>query len=146
MIVQQLQTDQVKALKEGDKPKLEILRYILAQIRNKEIEKKAPLIDEEAIAILRKITKELKESIAAFTQGKRDDLVREYQAQLTITNQYLPREISDADLETAVKKILAENQTLLQQSPKALIGICIGALKSQADPSRITKTVLTLLK
>ncbi len=146
MIVQQLQSDQVQALKNGDKPRLETLHYILAQIRNREIEKKAGLNDDEAVAVLRKLAKELQESIGAFTKGGRGDLVGEYQAQLKVVQQYLPQEISDTQLTQAVEKILSENPALKEQKSKALIGLCVRALKDQADPARITRAVLKLLQ
>ena len=90
MLVKKLQNEQIKALKSGDKARLEILRYILAQIHNKEIEKKGNLSDEEVVSVLKKITKELKESIASSQKGQRMDLVNSYQQQLKIVNEFLP--------------------------------------------------------
>ena len=57
MLRQKLQDDQITALKSGDKTKLEILRFILAQIKNKEIDKKSELNDEEALTVIKKVVK-----------------------------------------------------------------------------------------
>lgn len=144
MLTAKLQVDQLTALKSGDKKKLNILRYILAQIKNKEIEKKADLTDEEVIQILRKQNKELQESIDAFQKGNRDDLVKEYKEQQMIVISYLPPEMSDQELTRAIKKIIADNQELYNRDPKAIIGLCMRELKNKVDPARIMKILHSL--
>ena len=146
MLKQKLVADQINALKNRDKEKLSILRYILAQIKNKEIDKRSELLDEEIISVLRKISKELSESIEAFAKGKRQDLILEYQKQLQIVSTYLPKEISAEKLKKEVEKIIAKNKDLYEKNQKAVIGICVKELKSKADSSRIVKTFLSISK
>ena len=145
MLRQQLQTDQITALKSGDKAKLDILRFILAQIKNKEVDKKSELDDEETLVVLKKIVKELKESIEAFDKGNRKDLSDSSKKQLEIVSVYLPAEISDAELKIAVEKVIKENQAVFDNNQKAIIGVCIKALKSKADPGRIMKTLQSII-
>lgn len=141
MLRQKLQNDQLASLKSRDKEKLNALRYILAQIKNKEIDKNPPhggeLTDEETTVVLKKIAKELNESIEAFQKGRREDLVAGSKKQLKILSSYLPAEISDENLKKEVQKIISKNQELYNKNPKAFIGVCIGKLKAKADPSRI---------
>jgi len=139
MLKQKLQEDQIIALKSGDHDKLNIIRFIISQIKNKEIEKRSELSNDEVILVLKKIAKELNESISAFEKGNRQDLVEENKKQLSIISQYLPQEISDEELKKEIKRIIQENQDLYQKNPKAIIGICIKQLKSKADSSRIIK-------
>ncbi len=141
MLRKKLQDDQITALKSGDKTKLEILRFILAQIKNKEIDKKSELNDEEALTVIKKVVKELKESIEAFDKGKRKDLSDDSKKQLAIVSVYLPEEISDEELKQEVEKIIKENQALFDKNQKAIIGICMKQLKSKADPVRIMKII-----
>ena len=141
MLRQKLQDDQVIALKSGDKTKLEILRFILAQIKNKEIDKKSGLNDEETLVVIKKVTKELKESIEAFEKGGRKDLSDDSKKQLEIVSVYLPAEISDEELKQEVEKVIKENQTVFDNNQKAIIGICMKQLKSKADPGRIMKVL-----
>lgn len=144
MIQQKIQTDQIIALKAGQSQTVTTLRYILAQIKNKEIEKQIPLTDEETIQILRKIAKELKESIDAFTKGARQDLVAEYQKQLEIVQPYLPQEMSDEDLKKEIQTIIDTNKETVQKNPKMAIGLCMKALRSKADSLRIIMLLKTL--
>lgn len=137
MLKQKLQTDQIVALKAKDQIRLDTIRYIVSQIKNKEINIQKELSDEEVVSILQKIKKELHESIDSFTRGGRADLVSEYQKQLDVLLAYLPPEMSDQDLELSVKELIEKNKALFAAKPQALIGICIKELKAKADPARI---------
>lgn len=141
MLRDQIQTDQITALKAGEKQKVEALRFILSQIKNKEIDKKAPLSDEETVSLLRKQLKELNESIEAFTKGERTDLAEANKAQLEILSVYLPAEISDEELQKEVKAVIDQNQELFQKNKNAIIGVCMKELRSKASPERIMKTL-----
>ncbi len=145
MLRKELQDQLIACLKAGEKDKLSLLRLILSQIKNREIEKKAELNDEEVIAVIRKMVKELKESIEAFEKGNRNDLVTEYKKQLTIVSTYLPSEISDEELKAEIEKIISENKAVFEQNQKKIIGICMGRLKTKADPSRIMKMLSSLV-
>lgn len=141
MLRQKLQDDQIAALKAGNKTKLCVLRFILAQIKNKEIDKKSELNDDETLVVIKKVTKELKESIEAFEKGGRKDLSDDSKKQLEIVSVYLPAEISDEELKNEIGKIIKENQTVFDNNQKAVIGICMKQLKLKADPGRIMKVL-----
>lgn len=137
MLHQKLQEEQIKALKSGEKQKLDTLRYVIAQIKNKEIEKKEELNDEEVISTLQKIKKELQESIDAAEKGGRTELIADNKAQLEIISAYLPEELSNEAIEKEIDRLIAENQEAAAANPKAIIGIVMKGLKGKADPSRI---------
>ncbi len=137
MLKEKLQDDQIRALKSGNKEIVSVLRYILAQIKNKEIEKRADLTDDDMVSVLKKIAKELRESIEAFEKGGRRDLVDEYKKQLEIVLPYLPAELSDEELTKTIDELIEKNKELYEKNPKAIIGICMKELKLKADSSRI---------
>lgn len=145
MLRQKLQDDQIAALKSGDKTKLNVLRFILAQIKNKEIDKRSELNDEETIVVFRKVIKELKESIEAFEKGGRKELAEDSKKQLKFASFYLPAEISDQELKEEIEKVIKENQAVFDKNQKAIIGICMKSLKSKVDPGRIMKTLQQFL-
>ncbi len=136
MLRQQLQADQLQALKSGDKGKLEVLRYILAQIKNREVDKKTELNDEETMDVLRKYVKQLNESIEAFEKGGRPELAAEYKAQKEVATAYLPQQLSDEELNAEIQKIIDDNKELYEKNPKAIIGKCMQGLKNKADSAR----------
>ena len=137
MLRQQLQADQLQALKNRDKVRLETLRYIISEIKNKEIDSKAELSDKDTVAILQKIAKRLKEAISSFKKANRQDLVQEYQNQLDIINTYLPEKLTDIQLKETIEKLKVENQAIIQKNPKAIIGICMKKLQGVAEPEKI---------
>lgn len=141
MLTQKIQQDQIVAMKAKDSVKTQTLRFILAQIKNKEVDKQSALTDEETIDVLRKFVRELQESITAFEKGNRTDLAEESKVQLQIVQAYLPPEISDADLEKEIKMLVEKNKAMYEKNPKSIIGICIRELKNKADSSRILKII-----
>ncbi|MFA5770577.1 MAG: GatB/YqeY domain-containing protein [Patescibacteria group bacterium] len=146
MLRQKLQDDSLTALKAGDKTKLNVLRFILAQIKNKEIDNKSELTDEDTIVVLRKVIKELKESVEAFEKGGRKELADDSKKQLEFASVYLPAEISDEELKAEIEKTIKENQAVFDNNQKAIIGICMKELKSKADPGRIMKVLQSIIK
>lgn len=144
MIKQTLQADQIQAMKAKDVEKLQTLRYILAQIKNIEIDKHSELSEEEVVQVLRKEVKKLQDSIEQFNAAGREDLSKEYQGQKDIIATYLPIEISDEELKQEIMKVIQANQAMYDQNKNAVIGICVKELKSKADPSRISTIMRSL--
>ena len=118
MLRQKLQDDSVVALKSGNKEKLSVIRFIIAQIKNQEIDKFGPvggeLNDEEIMIVLRKFSKELKESIDAFEKGNRAELVTDNKKQLDIVLAYLPKEIDDVELNKEIVRLIEEKKRQYQ--------------------------------
>ncbi len=144
MIKQQLQADQLQAMKAKDSARLDTLRYILAQIKNQEIEKKTELPDEDIVQIIRKESKKLQDAIDSFKGAGRTDLADEYQAQLDIYTTYLPVGMSDEDLKKEIELIIEKNSEMFKANPNALIGICVRELKSKAESARVSQIVRSL--
>ncbi len=139
MLRDKIQTEMIAALKNHEEEKLQTLRFILARIKNQEIEKKTELNDEETVAVLRKFAKELRESIESFAKAGRNELANASKKQLETVSSYLPPEMSEENLKKAVDEIVAKNAELYQKNPKALIGITMNELKGKAEPARILK-------
>lgn len=137
MIKDKIKTDQLQALKNQDTARVNILRYILSKIQTLEINKQKELTEEEGVETLRKIAKELKESLVAAEKADRQELVDQAKNELEIVSGYLPEELSDDQLKKEVEKLISQNQELYDKNPKAIMGICIKSLKSKADSSRI---------
>ena len=141
MIKQTLQKEQIEAMKAKDAFKLQTIRYILAQIKNKEIDLQKALEDQEVVDVLRKETKKLQDSITAFRDAGREDLQTESQSQLDLVTTYLPKELSDEALKAKIQEIIDTNKETYEKNPNAMIGMCVGKLKSEADSSRIAQMV-----
>ena len=144
MIKDQIKKDQLQALKNKDQARVNILRYILSKIQNQEIATQKNLTENEEIAVLQKIKKELNESLASGEKAGRQELISQAKAELAVVSSYLPPELSDEQLKKEIEKLIAQNQELYQKNPKALIGLCIKSLKNVADSSRIIAVLNSL--
>ena len=137
MLLGKIQTDQLLALKARDQEKLNILRYILAQINYKKIDKKSDLTDDEIVQVLRKVQKELDETIESAKQAKRENLRNDAEKQKAVVTQYLPKEISDEEVKKEIEKIIGLNKTVFDTNKKAIIGIVMKELRTKASSQRI---------
>lgn len=136
-----IQNDLITALKSHEKQKVEVLRFLNAQIQNKEIDKgRKELTKEEIIALINNEIKKLKEGLALFEKGKREDLVEKTQKEIEILKGYLPAQLSDEELEKEIERIIGENPEITQSGP--LIGMCVKALAGKADNKKIAQIVM----
>src|SRR5690606_2181307 len=91
--------DAVKdAMRSGDKARLGVLRLVTAAIKQREVDERVELGDDEVIAVLSKMGKQRRESIAQYQAGGRDDLAAQEQNEIDIISQFLPLPLSDAEI------------------------------------------------
>jgi len=138
-LIQTIQTDIVIALKSREKTKLEALRFIVSQVKYKQIEVQREITDDDVVGVIRKQLKELTEAAEQFRAGNRQDLVTENMSQIAIIKQYLPLEITDEELIQLVESFIKDNLTAFTANPRVLTGKVVGALKTKAVPDRIVK-------
>src|SRR5262252_3421252 len=103
-----IQKDIVTAMKAKEEMKLGVLRMVKAAIQLKEVEKLRKLDEQESIQLLQTLVKQRKESIDQFTKGGRQDLVDKEQKELVILEAYLPAGASQAEMDAAITKAVAE--------------------------------------
>jgi len=105
-----IQKDIVTAMKAKDEVRLSVLRMVKSALQLKEVEKLRALDDAESIQLLQTLVKQRKESIEQFTKGGRQDLVDKETRELAIVESYLPAGASDAEMDAAVTKAVADTK------------------------------------
>jgi uncharacterized protein len=105
---EQVQKDMTQAMKARDEHRLSTLRMMRSALKNKEIDKRAPLDDREAQQVLQTMIKQRKDSIDAFTKGGRQELADKEQAEIKIIEGYLPKAVGEAEITAAVKATITE--------------------------------------
>lgn len=100
--------DMVAAMKAREETRLSTIRMIKTALKNKEIDKRAPLDDQEAMAVLNTMIKQRKESIEQFTKGGRPELAEKEAAEITLIEGYLPKAVGAEEIEAKVKETIAE--------------------------------------
>ena len=103
---EQIQEDMYSAMKSGEKEKANTLRTVISKLKDKQIEKREPLSDEEEIKILQTLVKQRKESIDLYEKGGRKELVAIEKLEMDIINSYLPKMMSEDALKDIVKNVI----------------------------------------
>jgi uncharacterized protein len=96
------------AMKSGDKRRVATLRLLLAALKNEKIQAQRELTNEEVEAVLRRAVKQRRDSIEQYARGAREDLVRAEEEELRIIEEYLPRGLSDEEIEGAIRDVIQE--------------------------------------
>lgn len=133
--------DLIQAQKTSDTATVSILRYVLASIKNVQIENRREVTDEDVLAEVAKEVKRHRESIAQFEQGGRADLVEKEQAEITILQKYLPVQMTEAELYDVVKNAVAQTQATSIKDMGKVISLVKGQVKGRAEGSDISRIV-----
>ena len=107
-ISEQIQKDMTAAMKAREERRLSTLRMVRASLKNREIEKRAPLDDREAMQVLSTLIKQRRDSVEQFTRGGRQDLADKEAAEIVIIESYLPKAVSEEEIEATVRATIAE--------------------------------------
>ncbi|MCI0352860.1 MAG: GatB/YqeY domain-containing protein [Acidobacteriales bacterium] len=107
-LTEQIQKDMTEAMRARDERRLSTLRMVKAALKNREVEKRAPLDDREAVAVLSTLIKQRKDSIEQFTKGGRQELADKEAAEITLIESYMPKALSEQDIAATVKAAIAE--------------------------------------
>lgn len=125
-LTERIQKDLTDAMKARDELRLSVLRMMKAALKNKEIEKIRPLDDAEVLPVLETLVKQRRESIEQFTRGGRSDLAVKETRELAIVESYLPAAPTDAEMNAAIERAVAETGA---NSPKQM-GAVVKAAKA----------------
>ncbi len=118
---EKIQKDLVDAMKSKDELRLSVLRGIKSAIQYKETEKIRALDENESIQLLQTLVKQRKESIDQFTKGNRADLADKETKELAIIETYLPAAASDAEMDAAITKAIAETSATSMKQMGAVV-------------------------
>ena len=107
-IVEQITKDMTAAMKAREETRLATLRMVKSALKNKEIDKRAPLDDKEALAVLSTLIKQRKDSIEQFTKGNRPELAEREAAEIVIIESYMPKAVGEEEIAATVRATIAE--------------------------------------
>jgi uncharacterized protein YqeY len=102
----QITEDMKSAMKAGDKDRLKVVRLILAAIKQIEVDTREELTDPAVLAVITKMVKQRRDSIEQFVAGKREDLATIERDEITVLEQYLPQQLSAAELTSLVDEVI----------------------------------------
>ncbi|MGA8031287.1 MAG: GatB/YqeY domain-containing protein [Casimicrobiaceae bacterium] len=136
--------DMKNAMRAKAAARLSTIRLLLAAIKQREVDERKDLSDADVVAVIERMVKQRKDSIAQFTAGNRLDLADAERAEVTILEDYMPQRMSDADIDAAIDAALATARGAGASGP-ALMGKVMAALKpalaGRADMAEVSARV-----
>jgi uncharacterized protein YqeY len=136
---EKIQKDLVDAMRAKDELRLSVLRGIKSAITYKETEKIRPIDETEGIQLLQTLVKQRKESIDQFTKGNRPELAEKETKELAIIETYLPAAATDAEMDAAIAKAIAETSAISMKQ----MGAVVKAAKSALEGKNVDGKVLS---
>ncbi|HJB87750.1 MAG TPA: GatB/YqeY domain-containing protein [Candidatus Dorea faecigallinarum] len=105
--IDEVRSAMVAAMKAGDKETKETLSMLLAALKNKAIDKRADLTEEEEVQVVLKEIKQTKETLD-MTPAERTDIIAECEKRLSVLEKYAPKMMDEAEIRTVIEALLAE--------------------------------------
>lgn|SRR5688500_15715859 len=136
-LLNRLQADLNTARKAQDKPRTLLLGTILADMKNRRIEVRRDLTDDDVIEVLRKAIKRRRESVEMYEKHARPELAANERGEADALEAYLPVQVSDEDIRALVKATIDSGSA----SIGAVMGAVLPQLKGRADGSRVSAIV-----
>ncbi len=143
---QRLTHDLEQALRERNVVRRSVIRLVMAAIQNAEIAKQAALEDTDVLGVIAKEARQRQESIEAFKQGNRPDLVDKEEAELAILQEYLPQQITRDEIIAEARRVIEETGAQGITDKGKVMPRLISQLKGKADGREINSVVTELLQ
>lgn len=146
-LLDRLNQDMIKAMKEKDKETLGVIRMVKASIQNESIKLgQEYLSEDEELTILSRELKQRKESLQEFNAAGREDLVNKIKSEIDILQEYMPKQLSNEELEEIVEQVIQEVNATSMKDMGKLMGKVMPLTKGKADGSQIKEIVERKLK
>jgi len=140
-----IQDEMKVALRAHDKERLGAIRLILAAVQQQEIDQRITLDDTQIVAVLNRMIKQRRDSIAQFQRGGRDDLAAKEAFEIEVIQSYLPAALSDAEIDAMIAAAIASTGAQTARDMGKVMAILKNQLQGRADMATVSARVKTRL-
>lgn len=144
-LTEKVRSDMTAAMKEQAKDRLSTLRMLQSALKNEQINSGHELSDEEAMSVIRKAVKQRQDSIEQYTKGNRPELADKERAEMEILKSYLPPELTDDEIESGVREIVASTGAQSKKDMGKVMKEATAKYKGRVDGKKIQEIVSRLL-
>ena len=141
MLKQRLTDDMKAALKAGDKQRLGVIRLINAAIKQREVDERIELNDTEVLAVLDKMVKQRRDSVAQYEAAGREDLAAAERFEITVCQAYLPAALSAAEITALIDEAVAATGAESMRDMGKLMAVLRPKLQGRADMGVVSQQV-----
>ncbi len=129
------------ALRAGDKPRLAVLRLVLAAIKQREVDERISLDDTQVLAVLEKMLKQRRDSLAQFQAAQRADLAAQEQFELDEIQRWLPTQLTPAELDALIESAIAATGASGARDMGKLMAALKPQLAGRADMAAVSARI-----
>jgi uncharacterized protein YqeY len=133
-LMERITEDLTTAMKAKDAARTSVLRMAKSALKNKEIDKRAPLDDAEAARVLQGLVKQREDSVEQFTKGNRPELAAREEGEIAVLRGYLPQEATEADVAAAVERAVAETGAASPKDMGKVMKAAMALLQAAGKP------------
>lgn len=145
MLIDTIREDLKTAMKAKDASRVEVLRFLLSEVKNIGINEKKELDDGVVNQVLQKLSKQRRDGMEQFKAAGREDLVQKEASELAILEAYLPKQLGEAEIEAAVRAVAAEVGATSKKDMGKVMKVALERLKGAADGKRVQAVVSRVL-
>jgi uncharacterized protein YqeY len=138
---QQLVEDMKAAMKGGDKQRLGVIRLINAAIKQREVDERVELDDAQVLAVLEKMQKQRRDSVAQYEAAGREDLAAVERAEIEVIQAYLPTPLSEAEIDAIIAKAITDSGAAGPKDMGKVIGLVKPQVAGRADMGVVSASV-----
>ena len=139
-------TEEMKAaMRAGEKDRLSCIRMLQAGIKQREVDERVELDDAQVLAVIDKMIKQRRESVAQFQAGKRADLVAKESAEIELLSGYLPVQLGDAELAALIKDAIATTGASSMKDMGKVMGILKPKVQGRTDMGALSARIKSAL-
>jgi uncharacterized protein YqeY len=133
----QIQEDMKSAMKSGDKDRLKVVRLMLAAIKQIEVDERIELDDMAVLNVINKMVKQRRDSVSQFRDGGREDLADIELAEIAVLEQYLPEQLSNAELDVLISKAVRDSGAASIRDMGKVMGLVKAEAQGRADMGQV---------
>ncbi|MFO1408049.1 MAG: GatB/YqeY domain-containing protein [Steroidobacteraceae bacterium] len=137
--------DMKSAMRASDKERLSTIRMVQAAIKQREVDERITLDDAQVLAVLEKMVKQRRESIAAFEQGGRADLADKEKAEIAVLSGYLPEQLTAAEVDALIRAAIAETGAASMKDMGKVMGVVKAKAAGRADMGAVSARIKAAL-
>ncbi len=141
MLKARITEDMKTAMRAKDTARLSAIRLLLAAIKQREVDERRELSDADVLAVIDKMVKQRRDSIAQFTAGNRMDLVATEQGELAVLAAYQPQQMSDGEIDAAIEAAVEATSAVGPAGMGKVMAELKGRLAGRADMSAVSARV-----
>ncbi|QGU33981.1 GatB/YqeY domain-containing protein [Thermochromatium tepidum] len=141
MLKSRIQDDMKTAMKAGDKPRLGVIRLILAAIKQREVDERIELDDTQTLAVLDKMVKQRRDSIGQYERAGREDLAEVERFEIGVIQGYLPAALTEAEIAALVEEAVAASGAATLSDMGKVMNLLRPRVQGRADMGAVSALV-----